>query len=503
MYRYGDKILITTMKGENLFHSNLPERERERCIMETRKQPKLWQALIPVVALVVFLSYSILKFGASPHIPLIFAALVAGIMGLISGLKWEDLEKGFIDTIGMSMQAIIILMIIGTVIGAWIISGTVPAMIYYGLKILSPGIFLVATCIICCIVSLATGTSWGTAATVGIALLGVGQGLGIPAPIIAGAIISGAYFGDKMSPLSDTTNLAPAMAGATLFDHVRHMVFTTGPSLIIALVLYGFIGAKYAGKELDTVGINKILDALSQQFNISLWLLIPPIVVIVLVVKKAPAVPGLFMGTVLGAIFAVIFQGAGLGDLVSVLNDGYVSETGFQAVDDLLTRGGLQSMMYTVSLIMCAMTFGGIMERAGFLEALAGALLKFARSTGSLVATTIFSCIFCNLVAGDQYLAIVIPGRMYKAEFERRGLAPRNLSRCLEDSGTLTSSLIPWNTCGAFMHSTLGVHPFAYAPFAFLNWINPLVSIFYGYTGITMMKLEDDPTYKAAHQVQA
>lgn len=472
--------------------------------METRRKPYLWEALIPVVALVAFLSYSIIKFDASPHIPLTFAALIAAVMAYKVGFKWDELEKGFIDTIGMSMQAIIILMIIGTVIGAWILSGTVPAMIYYGLKILSPGIFLVATCIICCIVSLATGSSWTTAGTVGIALLGVGQGLGISPAMIAGAIISGAYFGDKMSPLSDTTNLAPAMAGATLFDHVRHMIFTTGPSLIISLVLYGFLGIQYAGKELDTASINQILEALGNQFNINLFLLIPPVVVIIMVVKKVPAVPGLFMGTILGAVFAAIFQGAGLGDIINVLNDGYVSETGFKVVDELLTRGGLQSMMYTVSLIMCAMTFGGIMERAGFLEVLAETLLKFAKSTGSLVATTIFSCIFTNLVAGDQYLSIVIPGRMYKSEFEKRGLAPRNLSRCLEDSGTLSSPLIPWNTCGAFMQSTLGVHPFAYAPFAFLNLINPIVSIIYGYTGITMMKLEDDPTYKANQaQVQA
>jgi Na+:H+ antiporter, NhaC family len=458
--------------------------------VEQRRKPYLWEALIPVVALVAFLGIGIMKYEASPHVPLMFAAVVAGIMGLKAGLKWDELEKGIMNTINMSMQAIIILIIIGTVIGAWILSGTVPAMIYYGLQILSPGIFLVATTIICCIVSLATGSSWTTAGTVGVALIGVGQGLGIPAPMIAGAIISGAYFGDKMSPLSDTTNLAPAMAGATLFDHVKHMFYTTGPSLVIALVFFGVMGFRFAGSELDFNQINAILDAMKGQFNISLWLLLPPVIVIILVIKKVPAIPGLFFGTILGAVFAAIFQGKNLGDILAVLNDGYVSETGFQIVDDLLTRGGAQGMMYTVSLILCAMVFGGIMEKAGFLEAIAFSLLRWAQSTGSLVLVTIVSCIFTNVVAGDQYLSIVIPGRMYKNEFERRGLAAKNLSRCLEDSGTLTSPLVPWNTCGAFMQSALGVHPLAYLPYCILNLVNPLVSIFYGYTGITMERID-------------
>lgn len=458
----------------------------------TKRKPMVWEALIPVAALILLLAVTIIKYDGSPHIPLMFAAVVAAIMAKRVGYKWDEIEKGVINSIGMSMQAILILIIIGTVIGSWILSGTVPAMIYYGLKILSPGIFLAATCVICSIVSLATGSSWTTAGTVGVALLGVGRGLGIPAPMIAGAIISGAYFGDKMSPLSDTTNLAPAMAGTTLFEHVKHMLYTTGPSYAISLVLYGILGLQFANKQLDYIQINKILEALSNQFNINLFLLIPPIVVIILVVKKVPAIPGLFMGTILGAVFALIFQGKGFGDILSVLNSGYVSETGFKAVDELLTRGGAQSMMYTVSLILCAMTFGGIMEKAGFLQVLAEKLLFWSKSTGSLVLTTIASCIFANIIAGDQYLSIVVPGRMYKDEFAKRGLHPKNLSRCLEDSGTLTSALIPWNTCGAFMFGALGVHPFVFLPFAFLNIINPIISIIYGYTGFTMEKLSQE-----------
>ncbi|MEG1255703.1 Na+/H+ antiporter NhaC [Clostridium sp.] len=453
-------------------------------------QPKVWQALIPILVLIVALSVGIIFFEASPHIPLIIAASVAAIMSLLIGYKWSDIEKGFIDTIQMSMQAILILMIIGILIGAWILSGTVPTMIYYGLKILSPGIFLVATCIICSIVSLATGSSWTTAGTVGIALMGVGIGLGISKPMIAGAIICGAYFGDKMSPLSDTTNLAPAMAGSTLFDHIKHMLYTTTPSMIISLILFGILGIKYAGQELDVSQLNIIFEGLKASCTINPLLLLPPVIVIILVVKKMPAIPGLIIGVVAGVILAVLVQGSNFGDIVNVLNSGYVSETGVEMVDNLLSRGGLQSMMGTVSLIICAMTFGGIMEKAGFLNVLAEKLLKFAVSTGSLVLVTIISCIVVNILAGDQYLSIVIPGRMYKDEYAKRGLAPKNLSRCLEDAGTLTSCFIPWNTCGAFMSTTLGVSPFLYIPFCFLNYINPVVSIIYGYTGFSMEKIE-------------
>jgi Na+:H+ antiporter, NhaC family len=458
--------------------------------MKEIRKPKMWEALIPILALIIALGVGIMIYEASPHIPLVLSSVVAAIMAMKVGYKWSDLEDGIINTIQMSMQAIIILMIIGMVIGAWILSGTVPTMIYYGLQILSPGIFLVATCIICAIVSLATGSSWTTAGTVGIALLGVGIGLDIPKEMVAGAVISGAYFGDKMSPLSDTTNLAPAMAGATLFDHVKHMIYTTGPSLIISLIIFAIMGFGFSGKEIDQSQLQVIFDGLKNNFVISPILLLPPVVVIILVVKKFPAIPGLLIGVLLGAAMAMLVQKTDFGGILSVLNDGYAGESGVEMVDELLNRGGLQSMMYTVSLIICAMTFGGIMEKAGFLELMAEKLLRFAVSTGSLVLVTIVSCIVCNILAGDQYLSIVIPGRMYKNEFAKRGLAPQNLSRCLEDSGTLTSCLVPWNTCGAFMSTTLGVATFAYLPFCFLNLINPVVSVILGYTGITMTKLD-------------
>lgn len=446
--------------------------------------------------------YTIMVIEGS-YIPIVLTAVLATAVAVLNGYKWDYIEKGIISTISRSMQAILILLTVGMLIGTWVLSGIVPTMIYYGLKIISPGIFLLATCLICCIVSLATGSSWTTAATVGIALIGVGSGLGVSLPMTAGAIISGAYFGDKMSPLSDTTNLAPAMAGSTLFDHIRHMVFTTGPSLIIALILYGILGAGYAGKQLDYTGIQEILNGLSSNFYISPVLLIPPVLVILMVVFKLPALPGLFGGVVLGGIFALIFQGSSMGDIFYVAYEGFKPDTGMDFLNSLLERGGLEGMYYTVALILCAMTMGGVLDTTGMLRTLAEKMLAKAQSTGSLVIITIATCIFTNIVAADQYLSIVVPGRMYKQVFEDRRLKPKNLSRCLEDSGTLTSPLIPWNTCGSYMHSVLGVYPLAYLPFAFLNLINPLVSIFYGITGITMEKMTEEEYQQILKQREA
>ncbi len=457
--------------------------------MKEKKQATIGLALIPILVLIVSLFVGIVYLDTDAHMPILIAIIVAASVGIFAlGFEWSEIEKGAIETIQMSMQAILILMVIGTVVGTWILAGTVPAMIYYGLKILSPGIFLVATLIICSIVSLATGSSWTTAGTVGIALMGVGQGLGMPPAIVAGAIVSGAYFGDKISPLSDTTNLAPAMAGSTLFEHIKYMLYTTVPSYLIAMVLYAIIGSRYAGNQLDTSNIQIIMDGIAANFNISPFLFIPPLVVIVMVIMKMPALPGLLFGTILGGLFAAIFQGSSFGDILNTAHYGFEIESGVAMVDDLLNRGGLDSMMWTVSLILLAMVFGGIMERTGMLHAIAAVILKMAKSTGSLVLATVLTSIAINILAADQYLAIVIPGRMYKATYDERGLEPRLLSRTLEDAGTLTSSLIPWNTCGAYMQSVLLVSPLAYAPYAFLNIINPIVAVFYGYTGITIKK---------------
>ncbi|HSN66234.1 MAG TPA: Na+/H+ antiporter NhaC [Fusibacter sp.] len=458
--------------------------------MEKRKVSPLI-ALIPVLFLIGSLYYAIQIVEASPHIPLFTSAIFAALIGMfVLKMKWSEIEEGIVDTIKMSMGAILILMIIGMVIGTWILSGVVPTMIHYGLLVLSPKIFLLATLLMCSVVSLATGSSWTTAGTVGIALMGIGMSLNIPAPVIGGAIISGAYFGDKMSPLSDTTNLAPAMAGAKLFDHIKHMVYTTGPSYVISAILFVIVGMRYSSDNLDLTMINQINEGLAMDFNMSPLLLLIPLITIGIVVMKVPAIPGLFGGAILGGIAAMMFQGSSLGDVINSLHYGYESATGIEFVDTLLTRGGLDSMMWTVSLILCAMAFGGVMEKTGMLEALASVILGFAKSTGTLVLSVIITAIGMNVLAGDQYLSIVIPGRMFKTAFDDRGLAPKNLSRVLEDSGTLTSPLIPWNTCGAFMIGTLGLAPWTYVPYCFLNLINPLVSIFYGFTGITMEKIK-------------
>lgn len=458
---------------------------------KTTKPVNLFFSLIPVIFLIVTLFLTIYHLEQDPHIPLILAIAVASFVGLFHGYTWKSLREGMINGIQLAFQAILILMIIGPMIGTWLIGGIVPSMIHYGLQLLSPGIFLAATMVICAIVSLGTGSSWSTAGTIGVALLAVGQGLGIPDYIVAGAIISGAYFGDKMSPLSDTTNLAPAVAGTDVFTHVRHMIYTTGPAFIISLIIYFFIGNHYSQMELDYSKINIILSNIDSNYVISPFLLIAPLAVILMVVKKIPPLPSLFFGIIIGALFALFVQDKSFADVFTAAQSGFVSNTGIEEVDSLLSGGGLLSMMKTVALIICALSFGGILEKTGMLETIAASLLKRIKRTGGLIATTIFSSIGMNVIASDQYMAIVVPGRMYKSAYDKLKLHPKNLSRALEDSATLTSPLIPWNTCGAFMMATLGVSPFLYLPFAFLNLITPVISLIYGYTGFTIEKISE------------
>lgn len=467
--------------------------------MSTRKQATILHALIPIITLIVVLSLAIVVFEADPHIPLIIAVVVAALVAkFMLNYSWGELEEGILDTIRLAMQAILILMVIGTIVGTWILSGTVPTMIYYGLQLLSPSIFLLAAAVICAIVSLSTGSSWTTAATVGIALMGVGEGLGIPVAMVAGAIVSGAYFGDKLSPLSETTNLSPAMAGTNLFDHIRAMLYTTLPAFAIALVLYAIMGLRYGGSSIDTSQITSITSTLADNFTISPILLIPPVFVIAIVVMKVPALPGLIAGTALGGLFAALFQGASFADIIDAAHYGFEIETGMELVDDLLSRGGLDGMMWTVSLIIVALAFGGVLEKTGMLRAFGLAILKIANSTGSLVLATTLTGIATNILTADQYLALVVPGRMYKDAYKDKGLPPELLSRTLEAGGTVTSALVPWNTCGAYMYSTLAVHPFAYAPYAFLNLLVPVINVVFAYFGIGIKKGTESADKKAA-----
>jgi len=477
-------------------------------------QPGLGLSLGVFAAAAVIISYGVLGLGVDAHIPIVISAVLVCLVGLIVLKKpWSEIEEGGLNAIAVALQAIVILMIIGIIIGSWIQTGVVPTMIYYGLAILSPGIFLLATLLICSIVALATGSSWTTSGTVGVALMGIGFGLGIPAPVSAGIVISGAYFGDKMSPLSDTTNLAPAVAGANLFDHIKAMVWSTGPTYLIVAGITIFLGMKYGGGTLDIAKIDALQTMLAAEFPISFIGFVPPLVVIVLAAMKTPAIPGLFSGVLIAMIMA-IFQGHGLGDILGAMHYGYEAQLSAEIagaeggalasllsqsnltmapematevgtmLTDLLTRGGLDSMMWTISLIFCALFFGGVMEACGFLETIVGTLMKSVKTVGGMMTSVAVSCFVSNLFLGDQYLSLVIPGRMFKTAFEEKGLAPRMLSRATEDTGTLTSALVPWNTCGAFQSSVLGVPTLAYLPYAFLNYLNPLVSILISYMKI-------------------
>lgn len=477
------------------------------------KQPTLLQSLIPIIFLTLLLVLNVLVvFGdnaisGANQIALILAAAVAGVIAISLGYKWDDILDGIVKSISSAMSAILILLLIGSLSGTWLISGVVPAMIYYGLDILNPTIFLFAACVVSAIVSLATGSSWSTAATIGIALIGIGQALGIHEGVVAGAVISGAYFGDKMSPLSDTTNLAPAMAGTDLFTHIRYMAYTTGPSIIIALIIFLIWGLNLDSAE-EVSQIAEVQAGIAGKFNINLWLFLVPALVIFLIVRKMAALPALLIGTLAGFIFAVIFQPqvikevsdihdnfalASFKALMRSMYDSLTFTTGVEILDaeGLLSSKGMVGMLNTVWLIICAMIFGGVMESTGMLRRLAKSIIKLAESTGSLVASTAGTCMVFNLTASDQYLAIVVPGRMYAEEFKERNLAPQNLSRTLEDSGTVTSVLIPWNTCGAYQSSVLGVATVTYLPYCFFNLISPFMTIFYAYAGIKIKKLTE------------
>lgn len=450
----------------------------------------LVESLIPISFMAIFLSFCIFKYGASPHIPLIVTTIIASLIAVFRlGYSWEVIEQGMFETIISAMQAILITILIGILIGVWIVSGVVPCMIYWGLKIISPNIFFVASLLACAIISISTGSSWSTIGTIGVALLGIAQSLEIPVGLAAGAIISGAYFGDKLSPLSETTNLAPAVSGTDLFSHIKYMTYSTIPSLIICIIIYGVIGLRYSGRNLDIENILLVQETLKLTFNtLSPVLLIAPIFVISLVIFKIPAIPGLVGGILIGVLFAVTLQGVDLGSVLSAAQNGYVAKTGVQAVDELLSKGGLSSMMSTISLILCALSLGGVLEKTGMLKSIAEVLLKRAKGVFGTVACTMLTCLFTNIIAGEQYLAIVIPGKMYKSEFEKKGLDPVMLSRALEDSGTLTSVLVPWTSCGAYVAGVLGVSAFTYAPFTFLNIINPFVSLIMIAFGIKIVR---------------
>jgi NhaC family Na+:H+ antiporter len=471
------------------------------------RQPSIADALLPIGTLIVLLVLSLLLFGDNAsygpnQIALILSAGVAALVGWKNGHHWDDIESGIVKGISLSLGAIMILLAVGSLIGTWLLSGTVPTLIYYGLQLISPSWFYPATCLICAIVGTSIGSSWSTAATVGVALMGVAAGLGMDEAITAGAIISGAYFGDKMSPLSETTNMAPAVVGANLFDHIRNMTWTSVPALAVALLVFTTLGLQHSSStELDTFAA--LMKGLEQHFEIGAVMLVPMAVLIILSIKKVPAFPSVLIGALTGAIWALIFQadlvasmasdnhtfGAHFAVVWTAMFDGVSIETGNALLDKLISRGGMSSMLNTVWLIICAMAFGAVLEKLGMLELLLQALLNRVHSLGGLISSTVATSISTNLVTAEQYMAIVLPGRMYKDEYEKRGLAPEALSRTLEDAGTITSPLVPWNSCGAYMHSVLMINPLDYAMYAVFNWLCALFAIAYGFLNFKIKRL--------------
>ncbi|MGK0389738.1 MAG: NhaC family Na+:H+ antiporter [Maribacter sp.] len=481
----------------------------------------IWEALIPVIILIALLAYNIFAAGGellgqySNHYILLFGGLIAALVGFYNKVDfwamflevWENLKSVF--------TPILILLLVGALTGTWMISGVVPSMVYYGLQILNPTIFLPAAVVICAIISLATGSSWTTSATVGIALIGIAGAMGVPLGMTAGAVISGAYFGDKLSPLSDTTNLAPAMAGTDLFTHIKYMLFTTVPSITVALVVFIILGLTLDVSETGA-GNTVINDLLTNKFNITPWLFLVPMAVIIMILLKMKPLVALSVGTLLGGVFAIIFQpeiikelsGSATLDFKSYFGAIYnaivhSTELSLPGVVEsmemdgklkenlvkLLQGKGMEGMLWTVYLIISAMFFGGLMEAIGALSRISGALLSLSDSVFGLFASTVGSCLALNVTASDQYLAIVIPGKMFAKAYEDKGLAPENLSRTLEDSGTVTSVLIPWNTCGAYQSGVLGVGVGEYAIYAIFNWVSPMMTLIFAGIGIKIRML--------------
>lgn len=482
------------------------------------REPGLFQSLIPLICLIGLLALNVVLFGddtlsGANQIVLLLSASVAAIIAVSLGHSWKNIRVSIVKSISSAMPSILILLLIGSLAGTWLLSGVVPALIYYGLKIINPTIFLFAAIIVSALVSIATGSSWSTIATLGIALLGIGKALGFNEGLVAGAIISGAYFGDKMSPLSDTTNLAPAMAGTDIFTHIKYMALTTGPSFTIAVIIFLIWGFSIDFSD-TSAGVENVLNAIEGSFTITPWLFLVPALLIFIIIMKVPPLPALLAGTLLGVLFALIFQpdivrqvsgsegrfmeAAYIGSLKAMFGEIGI-QTNEPEVNDLLSTGGMAGMLNTIWLILTAMVFGGVMERSGMLHRISMAVIARAKSTTGLVSATAGTCLFFNTTASDQYMAIVVPGRMFARVYRERRLKPELLSRTLEDSATVTSVLIPWNTCGATQSSVLGVATWAYLPYCFFNIVSPFMTITFAALNIKIRrymkgeKIEDYP----------
>jgi len=475
--------------------------------MSSSRSIRLSEALFPLIALIVMLAINVFYFkdaslDGSNQFVLLLGGAVAAIVGFAKGVSYEEMMNAVADNLKSTSSALLILLMVGALSGTWLLSGIIPTMIYYGIQLLNPSIFLLVSVLVCALISVATGSSWTTSATVGIALIGVGNAMGIPMGMTAGAILSGAYFGDKMSPLSDTTNLAAAMAGTDLFTHIRYMLYTTVPTLVITLIVFGILSFNI--EPAAAVETASLLNAITESFTITPWLFAVPVLVIALIVRKTPPLAALLIGTLGGAVAALMFQPelirtlSGSTELnfesvyITLLNaitEDLAVESSNTVLNDLFTSGGMAGMLGTIWLIICAMVFGGVMESIGALSKITAALLKLSKSTFGLVANTVGSCLALNVTASDQYLAIVVPGKMFAKAYEQKGLAPENLSRTIEDSGTVTSVLVPWNTCGAYHSSVLGVSVFEYFAYAVFNYVSPFMTLLFAALSLKIRKL--------------
>ncbi len=450
--------------------------------------PPYWLALIPVLITGVTLGFSVFMFGVQPHFSLLLGAVAAGICAFIHGHKWETIKDGFKKAISRTIPSIIILLIIGMLIAVWIASGIVPALMYWGFDFFVARWFLPLILIFCCFMAIITGSSWSTIGTLGVAAIGVSEGLGIPLAMTAGAIVSGSFFGDKLSPMSDSTNLTPSVLGVNLFDHIKHMLYTTLPALGISLVFFTVIGFSLSGNG-NEGDVTMYTETIRNNFNISLWLLISPIAVVFLIVKKVPAIPSLIAGLLLGGLTYLVLQGGDLYTLINTIHTGFVMETGNDEVDALFTRGGMESMYNVVALALISLTFGGIMDTTGMLHSIVLLMSGLVRSIGSLTLTVLGTSLFINIFGANQYLAVILPGQMYEECYRDKKLKLKNLTRTLEAGGTLTAPLIPWNSSAVFVYSALGVSALDYAPYAVLCYATMVVAAVFGFTGITMHKL--------------
>jgi len=462
---------------------------------KTKRKPTFFESLLPLICVALFLGIGYGIFKLKAEILLIAAAFVSGLIALGLGFTWRELEQGIVLSLSKGMPAMLIVICVGLLIGSWIACGTIPMLVYYGLKIISPQFFLVTACIVCSVVSLFTGTSWGTVGTMGVAFIGIAHGLGIPLGAAAGAIVAGSYFGDKISPFSDTTNLAPIAAKSNLFDHIKHMLWTTTPAWLIGLVVYYFVGRSYATKSFDSGQMEIILTTVRSNFTFHWLLLLPPILILYFAVRKKPTIPGMIITSLLATVLGLFIQKASLSEMVIAMTLGYESKTGVEVVDNLFTRGGMAGMMHVTLIAFCAFSFAGIVQKAGMLDVLLDRLLKVAKSAGALVASTVASGVAVALMTGSSFLTILIPGELFAPAYKTRGLAAKNLSRTTEDSGTVVVPLVPWSMAGVFMAGTLGVPTLTYLPWAVMCYLGMVFALIYGFTGFAIApKIREDET---------